>query len=150
PPPPPEPIAMHAPAAESAPARPAALRLSPRAWLWVGGFGVWTLLGLLAASQRVLSRLYQGLPGEWGTVFPRTLADWYTCAVFSPAIVWLAGRFPLDRQRRARALPVPVAASAASGGLKLALFISLAQAAGWLQQVDFVDLVLGDSFALLL
>ena len=143
---------MNAPAADVGTASPRlpALRPSPRAWLWLGGFAVWTLLGLLSASQRVLYRLHSGEPAPWSMVFGRTLADWYTCALFTPAIVWLAGRFPLDRGRWARSLPVHVLASAAFVLLKLALFIPLAQALGWLQQVDFVDFALGDSFALLL
>jgi len=135
----------------AAPARAHPLHGIPRAWLWAGGFAVWTVLALLSASQHVVSRMRFGEgPVDWGRVVGYTLLDWYTCAVFTPAIVWLAGRFPLERDGWRRALPVHALAGALFVVLKLALFVPLARALGWLQRGTFLDFVFAESFALLL
>jgi signal transduction histidine kinase len=53
------------------------------------------MLGLLSAAERVAGQLYLGRPAEWGTVLANSLADWWSCGVFTPAFVWLVRRFPI-------------------------------------------------------
>jgi len=74
---------------------------------------VWTLVGLLAACQIGLGRLYEGEPANWPRLILGTLADWYTCAVFTPPIVWMVRRWPPEKLgwwRSAAAYSVPLAA----------------------------------------
>lgn len=58
---------------------------------------VWTLVGVLAAVQRGLARMYEGQPVRWGMLLLGYLADWYTCAIFTPAIIWMVRRWPPER-----------------------------------------------------
>jgi two-component system LytT family sensor kinase len=135
----------------AAPARALAPQGFPRGWLWAGAFAVWTVLALLSASQHAVSRMRFGEgPVDWGRVVGYALLDWYTCAVFTPAIVWLAGRFPLERGGWRRARPRHARAGARVVRVKLALFVPLARALGWLQSRTFLDLVYMEAFALLL
>lgn len=59
----------------------------------------WVLFALFFASEKVISRIYAGRPPAPG----RTLVFWSICAALwfaaTPLILWLARRFPLDRQR---------------------------------------------------
>lgn len=66
---------------------------------WVLGFLAWTVLALLSASQWAVSLAADGKPINWGPLLANRLADWYSCAVFTPLFFWLARRFPLDRHR---------------------------------------------------
>ncbi|HEX8692229.1 MAG TPA: histidine kinase [Longimicrobium sp.] len=135
----------------AAPARTLPLHGFPRGWLWAGGFAVWTVLALLSASQHAVSRMRFGDGAvDWERVLGYTLLDWYTCAVFTPAIVWLAGRFPLERGGWRRALPVHALASALFVPLKLALFLPLARALGWVERGTLLDFVYAEFFPLLL
>ena len=57
----------------------------------------WTVVATLAALQNGLSRVYDGRPVHWGPLLLSFLADWYTCAVFTPVIVWMVRRWPPER-----------------------------------------------------
>jgi two-component system, LytTR family, sensor kinase len=64
------------------------------AW-WAFGFAVWTLLALMSVLQAAMYLGYVGEPIRWGFLVGVRMLDWYTCALFLPALVWLARRFPL-------------------------------------------------------
>ncbi|HEX2077514.1 MAG TPA: histidine kinase [Longimicrobium sp.] len=120
-----------------------------RAWLAVAG--VWTALALMSASQVIAERVFDGQPSEWERVLPRTLADWYTCAIFTPAIVWLVHRAPPSVQRWPRTLGVYGAGAAAFVLLKSALYLPFSRAlspAG--RAPSWAELVTGNAFALTL
>ena len=85
----------------------------PRWHGWVAGFGIWTVLGLLAVLQNALFFRAVGEPVPWGNLLPVRLADWYTCALFTPLYFWLVRRFPLDEGGWLRSVPVHLAATAA-------------------------------------
>jgi signal transduction histidine kinase len=40
-------------------------------------------------------QLYLGRPADWGSVLANSLADWWSCGLFTPGFVWLVRRFPL-------------------------------------------------------
>ena len=69
---------------------------------------VWTLVGTLAALQRGLARMYDGQQVQWGMLLLGYLADWYTCAIFTPALFWMVRRWPPDRVGWGRASAIYV------------------------------------------
>ena len=73
--------------------------------LWLVGFGVWTLLALLVALQGGLFLGSIGQPFAWTPLILGRLADWYSCAVFTPLYFWLVRRYPVDRQHWPTRLP---------------------------------------------
>jgi signal transduction histidine kinase len=120
-----------------------------RPWLIITA--VWTALALLSACQHIAFRAYAGLPVNYGREIGRTLLDWYTCAIFTPAIFAVARRFRLDSGQWLQALPVHLAACVTFILLKLALFLPLARAFGWSEDdVDLVRWIYADGFALLI
>lgn len=40
-------------------------------------------------------QLYLGRSADWGNVLANSLADWWSCGLFTPGFVWLVRRFPL-------------------------------------------------------
>jgi len=123
--------------------------MTRRPWLIIAA--VWTVLGLLSASQHLAFRVYSGMPVKYTSVIGRTMLDWYTCAIFTPAIFAVAQRFRLDSAAWPKALPVHILACASFIVLKLALFIPLARALGWGDgDVDLLQWIYADGFALLL
>ncbi|HUQ83534.1 MAG TPA: sensor histidine kinase [Gemmatimonadaceae bacterium] len=83
--------------------------------------GAWTLVGLLFGSQAVLYSLYTGTPR---VVLPlaSALADWYTWAVLTPAILALGRWFPLVRPGWWwRSVPPLLVASLVVTAVKIAL-----------------------------
>lgn len=118
---------------------------------WLLAAAVWTLLGLLASSQHIAFLSYVDRPFSPAKVVGRTMLDWYTCGVFTPAIFAVARRFRLDGRRWARMLPVHLVACAAFIIAKLTLFLPLAQALDLLgEPIVFRDWIYNDGFALLL
>ena len=78
---------------------------------WAAGFAIWTVLGLLAVLQNALFFRAIGEPVPWANLLPVRLADWYTCALFTPLYFRLVRRFPLDEGGWLRAVPVHLAAT---------------------------------------
>jgi two-component system, LytTR family, sensor kinase len=120
-----------------------------RKWLLVAG--VWTVLGLLAASRHIAFLTYIDRPFSAGRLFTRTMLDWYTCGVFTPVIFAVARRLRLDGPRWPATLPVHIAACALFIVAKLALFIPLGGALGIFgEPIRFVEALYDDAFALML
>ena len=90
----------------------------------------WTVFGLFFASEVIISRAYEGRPMKVG----ETLAAWMICAcvwlVLTPFILYLAGRFPLERRRWLKNALVHLAASAAIALLQLGAYILAALLVG--------------------
>src|SRR5690348_15034322 len=72
---------------------------------------IWTLLALLSALQNVALRVRGGRPIAWTPLVADRFADWYTCAVFTPAYFWLARHAPITRRTWARGAAVHLAAT---------------------------------------
>jgi len=92
--------------------------------------GVWTLVGVLAALQRGLARVYDGQQVQWGMLFIGYLADWYTCAIFTPAIIWMVRRWPPERVGWGRASALYVGPLCAMVVGKYAALIPLSRLLG--------------------
>jgi signal transduction histidine kinase len=103
-------------------ATPASPRPRPRWHWWVAGFAIWTVLGLLAVLQNAIFYGSIGEPVPWANLLPVRLADWYTCALFTPVYFWLVRRFPLDEGGWLRAVPVHLAATAVFVVAKYAIY----------------------------
>src|SRR5918912_2439385 len=86
---------------------------------------VWTALALLSVGQGAIAQARYGQPIVWRTLFIGRFADWYTCAVFTPAFVWLARRFPLERQRWRTLVPLYLAVTVVFVPLKYAAYVGL-------------------------
>lgn len=85
------------------------LRRRPPVWLFVSA--AWLGPAILAAFQAYV----QGRLGNWQTVTWQVLlweaGDWLIYAFLTPAVFWVARRFPLERGRIARRIPVHLLAS---------------------------------------
>jgi two-component system, LytTR family, sensor kinase len=60
----------------------------------------WTAAGLFYVTQDFVPRLYRNEAVPWRAVFIGWMAAMYICAAFTPAILWLGRRWPLERERR--------------------------------------------------
>lgn len=89
-------------------------RIRWRSWgcRFLGFVALWTLIGLLFASQFHLSNAQLNSPVPWSRALGFALADWYVWAVWSVVIVRVARKFPLGRTFEWRHLALHVAASA--------------------------------------
>jgi two-component sensor histidine kinase len=77
---------------------------------WLLGLAVWTALGLLSAVQTSLYFVRDGRPIPWGPVLVDRLADWYTCALFTPLFFALVRSVPWQRTHWWKPLSVQVLA----------------------------------------
>ena len=98
-----------------------------RRWIkWALIFGCWTLFGLFFTSQEAIRMAFLGRAIEW----KRLLAGWlgvsYIWAVLTPAILYLASRFPLERKRLTKSLLIHFVASFFFAVLELFLYVLIA------------------------
>ena len=70
-------------------------QFSRRASWWLVGLGIWTIFPVLTAVQAAFYSAYIGDVVKWDALLPIRLADWYTCAIFTPICFWLVRRFPV-------------------------------------------------------
>jgi DNA-binding LytR/AlgR family response regulator len=85
-----------------------------RMWRRIRGglaiWGGWTALALFFAVSASLTYRSTGRPANWSLSIERSLVEWWLWAAFTPIVVWLARRVPLDRARLWRHAPIHVAA----------------------------------------
>src|SRR5947208_17188582 len=81
---------------------------TPREWLrlWAYAFAVYTGLTLLATTSSALNALRLGAPVDLPSLTAHRALEEYTCALFVPPLFWLVHRFPIDRRRWARSVPI--------------------------------------------
>ena len=75
---------------------PSRSRMRTAAAIWLA----WTAAGLFYVTQDFVPRLYRNESVPWRGVFVAWMAAMYICAAFTPAILWLGRRWPLDREHR--------------------------------------------------
>ena len=85
-------------------------------------FAAATLVGVFFAAQTQLANSFSGRGLPWKDTLTLDLAEWYLWAALAPALVWLARRFPIDRQRWLRGALVHVPGSLAFAVLHLYLY----------------------------
>ena len=90
--------------------------------------GVWTILGVFAATQNVASTIYVGERVDWIGTFGTQLLNWYTCGIGTPLYLWLVRRYPLVGGRVLRRLPLYVVVVLACVVLKYVVWIPLQNA----------------------
>jgi len=88
---------------------------------WLTAFLVWTGLALFFASQTYLLYKYSGGEAHWGLVLKMNFIDWYVWGLLAPGIIWLARRFPLEREHWARSVTIHLTASVGAALLKWAV-----------------------------
>jgi two-component system LytT family sensor kinase len=89
---------------------------------WVAGVAVWTALPLLFVTQTAIWLTYRGQPVEWSEMIVFRVADWYTCGVFVPLLVWATRRWPVERRPLAARLALHLALVVAVSAAKIVLF----------------------------
>lgn len=78
-----------------------------RLWTrWLLAVLGWTAVAVFFASQTYLSYKYSGGQAHLWLVLKMNLIEWYLWGLLAPGIVWLARRFPLEREHWGRSLAV--------------------------------------------
>ena len=95
------------------PSRSVESKLSFRAqsrvrWAIIVGF--WTFFGILNGSQLYFGVRMEGMHLPFARVFAVNLLGWWPWIVFTPIVLALARRFPIERKRWWRVLPVHLVA----------------------------------------
>jgi signal transduction histidine kinase len=81
--------------------------------------GVFTLVALLFAGQVWLDYAYARVPVSWDRAILLSALDWYLWAALLPLVWWLGRRWPIQRGRLPRAIPVHLLASLAITVVKI-------------------------------
>jgi hypothetical protein len=68
--------------------------------VWTAVWAGWTSLALFFAISTSLTYRSTGRPGSWSVTIGRALAEWWLWALITPAVVWLARRYPVRGPRR--------------------------------------------------
>lgn len=82
-----------------------------------------TVLALLTTAQAGLALAHEGQEIPWSGLLKARLVDWYSCALFMPLLIWLARRYPVDRQQWTRTLPIHLLVSVPIAILKEGIFV---------------------------
>jgi len=90
---------------------------------WAIIFACWTAFALFFASQNFTFQLRSERPIDWTGV----LVIWFLCGyswcALTPLILWLAGRFPLERGKWLRSISLHLCASAFFSVFSLVVFV---------------------------
>jgi hypothetical protein len=84
-----------------------------------------TALALLTTAQEGVALAYAGQAVPWIGLLKARLVDWYACAIFIPALFWLARRYPIERDRWHRRLPVLLLAGVPVAIAKETIFVGV-------------------------
>ena len=92
-------------------------------------FLAWTINGLFSFSRDVARRLYWHETSPWRDVFYSWMVGTYLCAAFTPLLLWLGDRWPIERhnwpKRTALHLLFATGYSVAELALEAVVFIQL-------------------------
>jgi two-component system, LytTR family, sensor kinase len=102
---------------------------------WILAFVAWTVLATLSACQAALAFSQGGMPVRWSRLLTGSFVDWYTCALFTPGYLWLARRYPFDRQRWPVSAIIHLVATSAFVVAKYAIYVPVRN---WLDTGDAV------------
>jgi two-component sensor histidine kinase len=95
----------------------------PNRWHWMAFLvAIWTVFALLSAVQAV-TRIPSGETIPWSVLLADRFADWYSCALFTPAYFWLARRYPVTSPRWGRGLLAHLVATQLFVVIKYALYV---------------------------
>jgi signal transduction histidine kinase len=88
--------------------------------VWLSVWAGYTLLALFLAVTSSLTYVSMGNPARWSLSIGRALVEWWAWAALTPAILWLARRYPLRQRDWPASLAVHAAAAIVIGFFKLA------------------------------
>jgi two-component system, LytTR family, sensor kinase len=74
-------------------------------------FGLWTAIVILFTLQWYSYTRIHGFPFYFPQYLRWSMEEWYTWLIISPAVLWLAARYPIDPGRLFRSLPLHLIAS---------------------------------------
>lgn len=86
---------------------------------------LWTLLGLLSTLQAAVARVRDGKEVVWAPLLVDRFTDWYSCAIFTPAYIWLARRAPITRESWLGGVVAHLAATALFVVVKYAIYVGV-------------------------
>ena len=104
------------------------LRSSPSIRAWGKYWFVWTAAGLFYVTQNFMERLSQNESINWRTIVIGWMGAMYICAIFTPLILWLGRRWPVDHPQYWRPVALHFSASIAFAIVSTALEVPLLQA----------------------
>lgn len=84
-------------------------------------FGVWTVLGLFFFSQALTQKLYFHDPTPWWHMLESWLIGVWVSALLTPGVMWLGLRFPIERGKRLRYIPLHLLGSLVFATSQLAI-----------------------------
>ena len=83
-----------------------------RKWLkWLTIFGIWTVFGFFFTSQFALQNQLSESPISFWRILSWQFFSGYVWFLLTPIILWLGSKFPFEKGRWKRSLPVHIAAS---------------------------------------
>lgn len=94
---------------------------------WLLGFTIWTALALLSVAQTSMFFIRNDREVPWGPVVIDRMADWYTCAIFTPLFFWLVRAVPWERERWWRPVGVQTLVVLAIVPLKYLIYVAIVQ-----------------------
>jgi two-component system, LytTR family, sensor kinase len=113
---------------------------------WLAGFAVWTLLALLSALQTVVFLSSINEQFSWWPILLRRMADWYTCAIFTPFYFWMVRRSPIDRAHWKVSVPLFIVSTTVFVVLKYIMFLQLQRWMAPQSQIRSLSETLAGSF----
>lgn len=96
-------------------------------WLlqWGLSFCFWTVLGLLYTSQLYVGLRMEGMDHSfWRLLAWQLLGCWYGWFIFTPLILWLGRRFPIERSSWKRNLPLHLIACTVFAAIHSAVVVT--------------------------
>jgi two-component system, LytTR family, sensor kinase len=96
-----------------------------RPFWWLIALGIWTVFPILSATQAAFYSAYVGRDIIWRDLLPLRIADWYTCALFTPVCFWLVRRYPLQRGLWLRNAAVQLTVISMAVALKFAIYVEV-------------------------
>lgn len=84
-------------------------------------FSAWTVVGLFYFSQALTSQLYFHDPTPWRQSLESWLIGVWTCALLTPGVMWLGRRFPIERGKWVRSVPLHLLFSLVFAAAQLAI-----------------------------
>jgi two-component system LytT family response regulator len=104
---------------------PAAPRISPVQLAAIVAAA--TALALLTTAQAGIAIAYQGEAAPWVGLLKARLVDWYACALFMPALMWLVRRYPIRRDSWQHHLPLLLLAAVPIAIAKESIFVAVGE-----------------------
>jgi two-component system LytT family sensor kinase len=88
--------------------------LRNRWFRWIAYILGWTLVALFFSSQTFLTYKYSNGTAHWGAILKLSFSQWCIWALIAPGVLWLARKFPIEKEKLARNLAIHMGAAVAA------------------------------------